>query len=244
VHRPDTVDDEVVPVAVCQDITVELDASGNAVIEPEDIDDGSDDACGIANLFLDETDFDCTMVGPNEVTLSVSDVNGNFSTCTAIVTVVEATDPQALCQDITVELDEFGAASITPEDINNGSSDACGIATLEAEPTEFDCSNVGPNVVVLTVTDNNGNESTCEAIVTIVDLINPEALCQNITVELGANGLVSITLEQIDNGSSDACGIASITLDIDQFDCEDIGGNLVVLTVTDNNNNVTPAKLL
>jgi hypothetical protein len=45
---------------------------------------------------------------------------------------------------------------------------------------------------VLTVTDNNGNVSTCSATVTVEDNIAPEALCQNITIQLDASGNASI----------------------------------------------------
>jgi hypothetical protein len=45
-----TVEDTVPPVAICQDITVQLDATGNTSITPADVDNGSNDACGIASL--------------------------------------------------------------------------------------------------------------------------------------------------------------------------------------------------
>jgi hypothetical protein len=48
-------------------------------------------------------------------------------------------------------------------------------------------------VVTLTVTDANGNTSTCDATVTVEDNIAPTAICQNITVQLDATGNVTIT---------------------------------------------------
>ncbi|MBK9453146.1 MAG: HYR domain-containing protein, partial [Bacteroidetes bacterium] len=51
--------------------------------------------------------------------------------------------------------------------MNNGSSDACGIASLALNITTFNCANVNGNTVILTVTDVNGNSSTCSANVTI-----------------------------------------------------------------------------
>jgi hypothetical protein len=45
-----TVEDTIPPVAICQDITVQLDATGNASITGADIDNGSNDNCGIASL--------------------------------------------------------------------------------------------------------------------------------------------------------------------------------------------------
>ena len=234
-----TVEDNVAPVALCQNVTVQLDAAGNASISTGDIDNGSNDACGIASLALDVTTFDCSNVGDNAVVLTVTDVNGNVSTCSATVTVEDNVAPVALCQNITVQLDANGVATVTPSEIDNGSNDACGIASLDLDVTSFDCSNVGVNPVVLTVTDNNGNATSCNATVTIEDNVAPEALCQSITVQLDASGNASITTADIDNGSNDACGIASLSLDVTTFDCSNVGANPVVLTVTDNNGNVS-----
>ena len=81
--------------------------------------------------------------------MTVTDVNSNMSTCTATVTVEDNVAPIALCQDVTVQLDAAGNASITTTDIDNGSSDACGIATITLDESSFDCSVVGGNTVTL-----------------------------------------------------------------------------------------------
>src|SRR2546425_1047448 len=229
--------DQVAPKEVCQDITVQLDATGHVTISSAQIDNGSSDPCGIASLSLSKTDFACSNVGPNLVTLKVTDNNGNSQTCRATVTVQDQVRPVAVCQDITVQLDATGHVTITPAQIDNGSSDPCGIASLSLSKTNFDCSNVGANLVTLTVTDNNGNTQTCTATVTVQDQVIPVALCQDITVQLDATGHVTISPAQIDNGSSDACGIASLSLSKTNFDCTNIGTNLVTLTVTDNSGN-------
>ena len=70
-----------------------------------------------------------------------------------------------------------GMATITGADVDGGSTDACGVASLSVSPDTFDCSNVGDNVVTLTVTDVNGNTSTCTAIVTVEDNIAPDLVC-------------------------------------------------------------------
>jgi hypothetical protein len=94
----------------------------------------------------------------------------------------------AVCQDISVQLNPGGSVTITAAQVDNGSTDACGIASMSVTPSTFTCANVGANTVTLTVTDNNGNQSTCTATVTVLDNNAPTALCQNITVQLDANG--------------------------------------------------------
>jgi gliding motility-associated-like protein len=239
-----TVEDNIAAVAICQDITVQLDAAGNVTITGADIDNGSTDNCGIVSMVASPNTFDCTDVGPNTVTLTVIDGSGNSNTCTAVVTVEDNVAPTALCQDITVQLNAAGNAAITGADIDNGSTDACGIQSLAASPNIFACSEVGPNNVTLTVTDVNGNVSTCAAIVTVEDITPPTAVCQPVTVQLDATGNVIITGSDIDNGSSDACGIASLVASPSNFDCTDVGPNTVTLIVSDINGNTSSCNTI
>ncbi|MBI6118390.1 hypothetical protein, partial [Salegentibacter maritimus] len=78
----------------------------------------------------------------------------------------------------------------------------------------------GPNTVTLTVVDNNQNETTATAKVTVEDNVAPTAIAKDITVQLDANGIATIAPADIDNGSNDACGIASLSLDITEFTCK------------------------
>ena len=232
-----TVKDNINPNVITQNITVQLDENGTASITADQIDNGSNDACGIQSTSLDISTFNCNNIGANTVTLSVIDNNNNTATKNATVTVEDNIAPQVITQDITVQLHENGTASITADQIDNGSTDACGIQSTSLDVSEFNCTDIGENTVTLTVTDNNNNKATQTATVTVEDKITPQVITQNITVHLDENGAAIITADQIDNGSTDACGIESISLDISTFDCTNIGANTVTLFVTDNNNN-------
>ena len=96
--------DTISPAAVCQDIVVQLDASGNASIVASQVNDGSSDECGIDNIAIDVSTFDCSNVGANTVELTVTDVNGNVSTCTSTVTIEDNVNPTALCQPLRLTL--------------------------------------------------------------------------------------------------------------------------------------------
>jgi len=237
-----SVEDEVTPLAQCQNALVTLDANGLGSISTSDIDNGSSDACSIGNLSLDKSAFDCSDVGDNTVTLTVTDINGNSSNCEAMVTVEDNITPTAVCQDVLIQLDANGTASVTAATIDNGSNDACGIANLSLDQSSFTCGDVGNKTLTLTVTDINGNNSNCEATVTVQDEVAPSAQCKNLSVQLDANGDASITVAEIDNGSSDACGIANLSLDKTSFSCADVGDNTITLTVLDNNENATDCQ--
>ena len=232
-----TVTDNEAPVAVCQDITIQLDEFGNAAITAADVDGGSTDQCGVASTTIDVDTFDCSNVGDNNVVLTVTDVNGNVSTCTAIVTVEDVTAPVVACQNITVELDPVtGTVAILGTDIDNGSTDACGIASYELDIDTFDCSNVGDNTVVLTVTDVNGNTSTCTAIVTVADSTAPVLVCQDFTIEIGPDGTATLEPGDVIASNDDACGILTVAVDITEFSCADIGTPVTVQVFSQDNN--------
>jgi len=234
-----TVVDNIAPTATAQNATLYLNASGAASTSESAINNGSSDNCSIATLGLSKTSFDCSNVGANTVTLTVTDVNGNISTATATVTVVDNIAPTATAQNATLYLNASGAASTSATAVNNGSSDNCSIASLGLSKTSFDCSNVGVNTVTLTVTDASGNVSTASATVTIIDTIKPTVITQNITANLGSNVSVTITPAQVNNGSFDNCSITTYSLSPNTFNCTNIGNNTVTLTATDASGNVS-----
>jgi hypothetical protein len=170
--------------------------------------------------------------GSTTVTYQAVDAAGNTASCSFTVTVTDNEPPVAACQAVLAELGTDGTATITPAQVDIGSSDACGIATMTLSKEVFDCSNLGENTVVFTVTDNNGNSSTCQASVNVVDNIDPVAVCKNFSVTL-AGGSASVGPMDIDNGSYDNCSIASYSLSRSTFSCSDIGDVPVTLTVTD-----------
>jgi hypothetical protein len=164
-----TVEDNFPPVAICANVTIQLDANGNGTIAASDIDNGSNDNCGISSLAADQITFDCSNIGDNLVTLSTTDVNGNIAMCKATVTLEDNFPPVAICANVTIQLDANGNGTITASDIDNGSNDNCGISSLAADQITFDCSNIGENLITLVVTDDIGNEANCTATVTVED---------------------------------------------------------------------------
>ncbi len=172
-------------------------------------------------------------------TWSATDACGNVGTCLQVINVDDTTAPVCSAMDITVALGGNGMVVIQGSDVDNGSSDSCGPVTLDVTPNTFDCTNIGVNPVILTVTDCSGNTSTCSANVTINDNGGLQASCQNVTIFLDANGIAMVTPQQVDNGSGGGCNSGNLTFDLSQttFDCGDTGPNIVTLTVTDQNGN-------
>lgn len=144
-----------------------------------------------------------------------------------------STAQTAKCRNAIVVLSSAGNGSITATGINNGST---GYTSLSLTPTTFNCSNVGTNVVTLTATAANGNTSTCTGTATVKDLTKPLAKCKTASVNISTD--TTLDAHVVNNGSTDACGIASYTLTPNTFNCTNIGANTVTLQVKDVNNNV------
>ncbi len=107
-------------------------------------------------------------LGTTTVTWTITDAAGNITTVDQTVTVVDQTAPVLLLANTSVILDAAGYATIGFEDLDNGSFDNCGIAGAVLSQSAFDCSNVGNNLVSVILTDNNGNQTTAQVMVTVV----------------------------------------------------------------------------
>jgi len=226
-------------VAVCEDFDVELDDVGQADILPFMVDGGSV-AAEPFELTLDVNSFDCSMIGANFVTLTVTGSDGSSSSCSAAVTVMDVDAPLLICQDITVALNESDMVSIFTSSIVEFSVDNCGFADASLSQSDFTSADIGVNNVMLTLMDESGNVATCNAQVTVMDEdLPPVAVCQDAMVILNETGSVTILADAIDGGSSDDNSIVSIFIDPPTFDCSNIGLNDVLLTVEDTGGNAS-----
>ncbi len=108
--------DTIAPTMVCQNITIELDANGMATASVDAVDNGSNDNCGGSVMLSLNTDmFTCANLGANDVWLIGEDECGNIDSCMAVITIEDNLAPIAICQDVTLSLDENGNASIAAD---------------------------------------------------------------------------------------------------------------------------------
>ncbi len=91
--------------------------------------------------------------------------------------------PDVVCQNITVQLDANGAASIQPADLDGGTSDNSGAFSLSitAGPTSYGCDDTDETyTLTLTATDAAGNSASCDAEVTVSDDNLPDDDCDGV----------------------------------------------------------------
>ena len=255
------VTDNLAPSVITQNVSLNIDdMTGEAVLTPEMIENGSSDNCSIASFSLSKTTFTCADQGDNEVILTVTDGSGNSATGAAVVSVASfipevnvTSDAGSLCfsrdgetSSATVSIDSSlpGARYMLRDDANNTVID--GPVTGTGGSLTFTTNTVSETTTYHIYADflDNGGNIICARImadkITIGDKTDPSVMVQDITVTIPASGYVTITPDMIDNGSTDDCSeIASLQYSIDQssFDCDDVGENTVTLTVTDESGN-------
>lgn len=129
-----------------------------------------------------------TVINNGIIYRSGSDVSVDSGSGIKLNTLLDRPTPTAICNPtFSATLDASDMVSISPSDINNGSSvPYCGIESMSLSISDFDCSHVGDNVVTLTVRDSLGNPGTCTSTITIIDAGVPEIVfCpSDLTVDL------------------------------------------------------------
>jgi hypothetical protein len=177
-----------------------------------------------------------TAQGSYVITWNFNDGNGNTTSATQNVIVKDITAPVAPV--LTDVIAECSATVSVPTTTDNCAGTITGTTS---DPLTY--TTQGSYLVTWNFNDGNGNVTTATQKVVVKDLTAPVALAKNILVTL-VNGSASITAASIDNGSNDACGIRSLSIDKSNFDCSNLGYNTVILTVTDVNGNVSSASAI
>ncbi|MBI1224886.1 MAG: T9SS type A sorting domain-containing protein [Bacteroidetes bacterium] len=189
------------------------------------------------------------LAGVYTIVFKATDGSGNIQTLNFTLSVIENTPPVANCMNITANLGANGSVTVNAQDLDNGSTDNCGVTVYEMSfnggstwvtSRSFNCGQIGNHAVLFRVKDAAGNISVapyCAATITIADVMPPVAQCKNISVDLNAG--VPITMRtvlasEVNNMSYDNCtSMAGLTLEISEafagpygpsvvFDCSDV----------------------
>ncbi|MCY2687722.1 HYR domain-containing protein [Salinimicrobium sp. TH3] len=222
----------VPPEATCNSFPISLDENGVAQITAEQVYGGNE--VGL-DLEVNISSFDCSKLGENTVILTVTDPTTGLSDfCPATIKVIDNSPPVVSCvAPFSVTLNQGGNASITVDEVDNGSVDNCTITNKVLSQYNFTTADIGEVPVTLTVTDEAGLTAQCTVKVTVEDSVSPdppEAICNSFIVSLDENGMAQITAEQVYGGND---GNLDLEIDTTSFDCSKLGDNTVILTVTD-----------
>ena len=226
--------DTLPPTAIAKDTTLYIWWYGHVSMTPSHMDNGSHDNCSMSSFDLNQTYFDCSNIGSNAVTFYAFDQSNNIDSTVANITIADTLNPEIILQDINVFLDSSGTTSISPADLDVATFDNCELDTVFLDQYYFDCSHLGSNTVLFTAVDVNSNTSSTTCQVTVHDSIRPTALCQDLTLYLDSSGMAIAQPGDADLGSFDECGIDTLFLSKDTFDCNDLGPNQHLFFAIDN----------
>ena len=181
-----------------------------------------------------------------ELIVNATNANNNVSALAVNIIVgfldLDDINPTITVADITVNVAANSCEAISVDLGTPITGDNRSVAsTTNNAPTSFP---IGETQVIWTVTDAAGNTATATQIVTVVDTIDPVAIAQDITIDIGNNPFIEITEADVNAGSTDNCSIVSIIFDVSRFDCSMYGENTVMMTVTDASGNTNTTSFV
>ncbi len=173
--------DTLAPVMSCvAGVTFVLDETGEVVIDATDLDAGTEDGCGIAELLISMDTFTCENEGDNDVWLYATDIYGNSDSCMVVVT-IDASEVISILEDAIVEPSCFGfedgqigitVEGGTPDYLFDWDNDGTG----DFDDME-DLLIIGAGTYEVVVTDDNG----CQATATF-ELTEPDPITATVEV--------------------------------------------------------------
>ena len=229
------VEDLSAPILVVPaDITVSMNGGCEATV---DIGNAvATDDCSLLSVTNDAPSL--FPIGTTTVTWTATDASGNVTTLTQDVTVEDDINPTISSPTDVIAYTDNGCEATSVDLGVAVANDNCniGLVVTNDAPATYP---TGETTVTWTATDAYGNATTTTQIVTVLDTIAPTADVIDIEITLDAFGEAFIDFTDIDNGSDDNCGIADVTVSQINFNCDNVGNNVVTVTITDNSGNVT-----
>lgn len=164
--------------------------------------------CGIASLNQSPAEGELLEVGIHTVTINALDMNGQLSSCSFSIEVVDDQLPTISCTAASTFSSDGNCAFELP-DLTSGceANDNCGIGSLVQSPNAGSILSVGETTITFTATDDNGNVQLYEHVITVTDDTDPIVTCLN-DLTRSASGSCVYTLEDFTDElqASDECG--------------------------------------
>jgi hypothetical protein len=160
----------ILPVALCHDVTNAANGSCQANVSATQVNDGSFDVDGtIVNYAL--VPPGPYTLGDTPVTLTVTDDRGGTDSCQATITVLDETAPLINCAGSNVTTNvPHGVTSAVVNYPAPVVSDNCSLTFVDSQPASGSTFPVGVSPVLTTAADAAGNTNICEFSVTVVEL--------------------------------------------------------------------------
>ncbi len=230
-----TVIDSISPVLnIRSQPSIYIGEDGTAPVIVGDIIESSSDNCGVAAETVNLNSVSCDDIGPKTISVLVEDASGNYTLVQTTVMVLDTLKPTFTLESIELELDDEGNATLTQDMLMPYAHDNCGIAEIAIQTSQFSCASLDETgTTQIIVFDNHGNLVQQTLHIILTDSEAPVAAAEDQSIALDDNGMLILTADNVEHGSTDNCAIGEITFSPALFTCADAGAHEVTMTVTD-----------
>ena len=180
-------DDNLPPVAICQNVIVDGNKSNSCLVDA-DIDDFSYGPDGTITSLIQNPEGPYGL-GQTNVTLTVTDNEGESSSCNANVTVIDDLLPEIQCPKANTM-----TPRTTPATFTATVSDTCGVSSNQV--VSYNCYRINPNGMIIDTNDSCVVTTTNDSI-TVLETS-------------GVNSFIDWNIEAIDNNGNGAQQMCTI----------------------------------
>ncbi|MDX1651071.1 MAG: HYR domain-containing protein [Brumimicrobium sp.] len=240
------IDDQLAPSILCPSDTI-VNVNANCEYPAPDLTgvvNGTDNCSSFADMTVSQSPAaGVTLSGSDVIQVTLTDENGNSTSCNVNVIPNDLTPPQ-----ITCPTDQF---------LNNGTncdyqitdftalvsaSDNCSAVTLTQNPAIGTALGTGVHLVEITATDAFGNSSSCTFNLSVAETVDPTISCpSNITqcdpvvnyaVPSGADNCVGFSVSQTDGSGLTSGDQFPVGTTLQTFEVTDLSGNTASCSFT------------
>lgn len=176
--------DSIQPVLTCPlDVTDYYDSNCEFIIPDYIPSTTSSDNCDANPILTQSPVLGTVIYNDTVITITSSDNSGNFTTCSFNLTILDSINPTVSCISSQTLYLSNGCDYLLPNYMDSiSTSDNCDtnlVITQVPIPNSIINSDT---IVLISITDNSGNNTTCEIPIFLLDTINPVISCPNNTV--------------------------------------------------------------
>ncbi|NND08106.1 MAG: T9SS type A sorting domain-containing protein [Saprospiraceae bacterium] len=192
------IEDRDPPRPIIRDaITLYLNEAGVAEISAEAVDSGSFDNCGILDIQIEQSVFDCSNIGRNFREFTVIDQNLNIASRDYEVIVLDTLEPYFICHnDTTVKACDGTVNYLRPQVVDNCPQGAVLTQAALGPGAKFP---LGTTTETYTYITNGGEFRTvCSFDITIEEIIDADINVRDVSCPGDDDGSATVEIDQTD----------------------------------------------
>ena len=176
--------DSIKPLLTCPlDATEYYNSNCEFIIPDYTLSTTTSDNCYPDPILIQSPSSGTVIFDDTVITITSTDYSGNFSTCSFNITILDTISPTVSCIPSQILYLDTVCNYLLPNYMDSIiSSDNCDTNLVITQYPVPNSTINSDTIVIITVTDNSGNNTTCEIPIFLLDTISPIISCPNNTV--------------------------------------------------------------